>query len=130
MFLFVVILITIFVIMFAQFNQADMTLELMYTNLKFDTTFFAISILTYCTGIISGILLMLKAIFKGVQEHGKIRRVLERTSVGADDSDLKVKTLENKIATLETALQKVLKQDEAVLKEAQEAEEEKKGFDA
>ena len=35
-----------------------------------------------------------------------IKRQYEKKSVGMDDSSLKVKTLENKIKTLETALKK------------------------
>lgn len=34
------------------------------------------------------------------------KRQYEKKSIGADDSSLKVKTLENKIATLEAALKK------------------------
>ena len=35
-----------------------------------------------------------------------VKRQYEKKSIGADDSSLKVKTLENKIATLEAALKK------------------------
>ena len=35
-----------------------------------------------------------------------LKRQYEKKSIGADDSSLKVKTLENKIATLEAALKK------------------------
>ena len=37
-----------------------------------------------------------------------IKRQYEKKSIGADDSGLKIKTLENKIKTLETALKKAI----------------------
>ena len=37
-----------------------------------------------------------------------IKRQFEKKSIGADDSGLKIKTLENKIKTLETALKKAM----------------------
>ena len=43
------------------------------------------------------------------KEQSALKRKYEKTSVGADDSELKVKTLENKIKTLEAALEKSLK---------------------
>ena len=38
----------------------------------------------------------------------QVKRQYEKTSIGADDSGLRVKTLENKIKTLEEALKKAL----------------------
>ena len=40
------------------------------------------------------------------KEISQLKRQYEKKSIGADDSSLKVKTLENKIATLEAALKK------------------------
>ena len=40
------------------------------------------------------------------KEIKSIKRQYEKKSIGADDSNLRVKTLENKIATLEAALKK------------------------
>ena len=40
------------------------------------------------------------------KEIKSIKRQYEKKSIGADDSSLRVKTLENKIATLEAALKK------------------------
>ena len=40
------------------------------------------------------------------KEIKAVKRQYEKKSIGADDSSLKVKTLENKIATLEAALKK------------------------
>ena len=37
-----------------------------------------------------------------------IKRQYEKKSIGADDSGLKIKTLENKIKSLETALKKAI----------------------
>ena len=45
------------------------------------------------------------------KEQSLLKRKYEKTSVGADDSELRVKTLENKIKTLEAALEKSLKKD-------------------
>ncbi len=38
-----------------------------------------------------------------------LKKQYEKTSIGADDSELRVKTLENKVKTLEAALEKSLK---------------------
>lgn len=46
------------------------------------------------------------------KEIKSIKRQYEKKSVGADDSALKVKTLENKIKTLETALKKQMEKSE------------------
>lgn len=40
------------------------------------------------------------------KEIKRLKRQYERKAIGADDSSLKIKTLENKIATLEAALKK------------------------
>lgn len=40
------------------------------------------------------------------KEISSLKRQYEKKSIGADDSSLRVKTLENKIATLEAALKK------------------------
>jgi len=40
------------------------------------------------------------------KEIKALKRQYEKKSIGADDSSLRVKTLENKIATLEAALKK------------------------
>ena len=40
------------------------------------------------------------------KEISILKRQYEKKSIGADDSSLRVKTLENKIATLEAALKK------------------------
>ena len=46
------------------------------------------------------------------KEIKTVKRQYEKKSIGADDSSLKVKTLENKIATLEAALKKQIESNE------------------
>jgi len=57
-------------------------------------------------GFIFASLLFSFYVSKLKKEIKTIKRWYEKKSVGADDSSLKVKTLENKIKTLETALKK------------------------
>lgn len=45
------------------------------------------------------------------REIKALKRQYEKKSIGADDSSLKVKTLENKIATLEIALKKQIEKN-------------------
>ena len=45
------------------------------------------------------------------KEIKTLKRQYEKKSIGADDSSLRVKTLENKIATLEAALKKQMEND-------------------
>lgn len=66
-------------------------------------------ILSFISGLILGILIMLIKITSLKKEQSLLKRKYEKTSVGADDSELKVKTLENKVKTLEAALEKSLK---------------------
>lgn len=66
-------------------------------------------ILCFIAGLLAGILIMATGIFKLKKEKSALKRKYEKTSIGADDSELKVKTLENKIKTLEAALEKTLK---------------------
>lgn len=57
-------------------------------------------------GFILGAISCLFIISKLKKEIKILKRQYEKKSIGADDSSLKVKTLENKIATLEAALKK------------------------
>lgn len=66
-------------------------------------------ILSFGLGLLIGILIMLKVALNLKKEQRTLKRKYEKTSIGADDSDLRVKILENKIKTLETALEKSLK---------------------
>ena len=107
-FLILVILISVFIISFAQFNDLTLNLSLMYTKIIFRSSFLTVTLTTFALGILTGILVMLRGFFEGAKQTKKIKRQLEKVSIGADDSDLRVKTLENKIETLETALKKAL----------------------
>lgn len=55
--------------------------------------------------IMAGIVFMFY-ISKTKKEIKSLKRQYEKKSIGADDSSLRVKTLENKIKTLEAALKK------------------------
>ncbi len=74
-------------------NIININLEL------FDVCYFGI-------GFIVASILFLFYANKLKQEIKTLKRQYEKKSVGMDDSSLKVKTLENKIKTLETALKK------------------------
>ena len=64
----------------------------------------------FFAGLTFGVVSMFFYIGKIKKEQSRLKRQYEKTSVGADDSELRVKTLENKIKTLEAALEKSLKQ--------------------
>lgn len=66
-------------------------------------------ILSFISGLVLGLLIMLIKINSLKKEQNLLKRKYEKTSLGADDSELRVKTLENKIKTLEAALEKSLK---------------------
>lgn len=75
-------------------------MNIMNINLElFDVCYFII-------GFIVASILFLFYANKLKQEIKTLKRQYEKKSVGMDDSSLKVKTLENKIKTLETALKK------------------------
>ena len=57
-------------------------------------------------GFISACIIFLLHTTKLKNEIKAVKRQYEKKSIGMDDSSLKVKTLENKIKTLETALKK------------------------
>ncbi len=69
-------------------------------------------IIYYASGLLTGFIIMFFVIGKMKKEQSILKRKYEKTSVGADDSELKVKTLENKIKTLEAPLEKSLKDKE------------------
>ncbi len=62
-------------------------------------------------GFVLGAILVLIYANNLKKEIKVLKRQYEKKSIGADDSSLKVKTLENKIATLEAALKKQLEKD-------------------
>lgn len=66
-------------------------------------------------GFVLGMILYSFFISKLKKEIKRLKRQYEKKSIGADDSSLKVKTLENKIATLETALKKQMENNKKEL---------------
>ena len=58
------------------------------------------------SGFILASILFLFYTSKLKKENKMLKRQYEKKSIGADDSSLRVKTLENKIKTLEAALKK------------------------
>lgn len=111
-FLIITIILSIFIVMFAQYNQADMTLSMMYSDINFKMTFLAYTTIVYALGLTGGVMIMLKGVFEANSQYMHLKKRLEKTTIGADDSDLKVKTLENKIKTLEAALERTLNNKE------------------
>jgi len=103
--------ITVFVVFFAQFNEITLALAIPYTKIAFKISFFAITTGVFALGILTGALFLLAGIFESTKKATDAKKRLEKVSVGADDSELKVKTLENKIQTLELALKKALDKD-------------------
>jgi len=59
-------------------------------------------------GFLFGIFVCLIYIFKLQKEIKSAKKNYEKKSIGMDDSNMKIKTLENKIKTLEIALNKKL----------------------
>ena len=57
-------------------------------------------------GLVFGVIIFSFYISNLKKEIKTLKRQYEKKSIGADDSSLRVKTLENKIATLEAALKK------------------------
>ena len=62
-------------------------------------------------GFLSASILFFFHISKLKRDIKTIKRQYEKKSIGMDDSSLKVKTLENKIKTLEIALKKQIEND-------------------
>ncbi len=110
--LFLAIIETVFIVMFADYNEiANLNLSLMYSNINFSISFFAFVILLYLFGIFAGILIMIPAILDSAKINKNAKRKLEAASVNKDENDIQISVLENKIKTLEAALDKALKKD-------------------
>ena len=88
------------------YNNPQITIQLGATSVSIDL--FIYSLFAFIFGVAAGALLMLRGIFDSSDNYKKLKRQYEKTSIGADDSDLRVKTLENKIKTLEEALKKAI----------------------
>ncbi len=79
---------------------------------EFRILYFALYSIVFIMGLFTGALIIGRYTVEANSKHKKIKRQLEKTSIGADDSDLKVKTLENKVKTLESALDKAIENKE------------------
>ncbi len=66
-------------------------------------------IIYFSAGFLTGLIIMFFVVNNLKKQQSLLKKKYEKTSLGADDSELKVKTLENKIKTLEAALEKTLK---------------------
>ena len=97
---------TLLVLMIGQYNDVILNISLMYTDKTFEVSFLVFSLIIYSLGILTGVLLMLSSFFETQSRYSKLRKQYDKTSIGADDADEKIKLLENKIQTLEAALKK------------------------
>ncbi len=102
------VLITVFVLMLGQYNDTALNVSVMYTNFSFKISLLVLSLIIYAMGILSGVLLMLSSFFDAAGRYTRLKKQFDKTSDGADDAEDKIKVLENKIETLETALKKAL----------------------
>lgn len=93
-------------------NNILMDLSLKCINCSIKTNFQIVSTLVFVMGVITGILIMLRFVTDETNKNSAYKKQLEKTSVGMDENRLKIKTLENKIQTLELALKKALENKE------------------
>ncbi len=98
------VVILVIVLMLGQYNDTMMTFGIPYMDKTLETSFLFYTILVYAFGLLSCSLLMLGQFFDAHSRYNKLKRQYEKTSIGADDADEKIRLLENKIKTLETAL--------------------------
>jgi len=106
----IAILLTVFVLMLGQYNDSIMNISIMYTNITVQISFLVISLIIFSLGILTGVFLMLSTFFEVRGRYTKLKKQYDKTAIGADSSDEKVKLLENKIETLEAALKKQMEQ--------------------
>jgi len=109
------IFLTIFGVFFAHYNgEPLLNLSLMYTGISFQISFEAIMIAGIALGILIGLMFMFAGYLTVALENKKLRKRLEKENLFMENSDSRVKVLENKIMTLEKALEKALdeKKDE------------------
>ncbi len=104
----IAVLVTVFVLMTGQYNDSVLNIGIMYTDKAFDISLLVLSLIIYALGIFSGVLLMLSSFFESASRYSKLKKQYEKTSLGADDSDEKIRLLENKVKTLEAALNKAV----------------------
>ena len=90
------------------FGYNNPVIPVSFGDCHYNIDLFIYSLFAFLVGISVGVLLMLRGFFDASDNYRRLKRQYEKTSIGADDSDLRVKTLENKIKTLEEALKKAL----------------------
>lgn len=100
------VVLTVFVLMMAQHNDLILNMTLVYTDKTYEISLLVVSLIIYSLGILSGVLLMMSSFFEAQSKYSKLRKQYDKTSIGADDAEDKIKLLENKIQTLEIALKK------------------------
>ena len=100
------VLITAGILITGQYNDTTMNIMIWHTNMGFELSFLVLSLIIFSLGILTGVLLMLNSFFEKQNNYSKLRKQYDKTSVGADDAEEKIKLLENKIKTLEAALKK------------------------
>ena len=98
------VLILVFVLMTGQYNDSLLNLGIHFTKGSFQISFLFYTILVYAFGLLSCSLLMLGQFFDAQSRYNKLKHQYEKTSLGADDADEKIKLLENKIQTLDAAI--------------------------
>lgn len=102
------VLITVFVLMTAQYNDTSLNISIMYTDLSFKISLVVFSLLVFAMGIASGVLLMLSSFFDAAGRYTRLKKEYDKTSDAGDDAEDRIKVLENKIETLENALKKAM----------------------
>ena len=88
------------------FNKRLALLPVIIIILIIEISLLVVSLIIYSLGILSGVLLMMSSFFEAQSKYSKLRKQYDKTSIGADDAEDKIKLLENKIQTLEIALKK------------------------
>lgn len=102
------VLITVVVLMSGQYNDVVLNISIPYTNKAYEISFLVMSLIIYALGIFSGVLLMLSSFFETQSRYSKLKKQYDKTNIGADDAEEKIKLLENKVQTLEAALKNSL----------------------
>lgn len=105
------VLITVFVLMTAQYNNVTLDISIMYTSLSFKISLIVYSLMVFALGILAGMLFMLSSYFSAAGRYSRLKKQYDKTSDGADSAQETIEVLENKIKTLETALAKALNKD-------------------
>ncbi len=100
------ILITVFVLMIGQYNDTIINITVMYLEKSYNVSFLVWNLIVYSLGILSGVLLMLASFFEVRNNCSKLRKKYDKASINSENSDERIKILENKIKTLEAALKK------------------------